>query len=67
MYPIPIQNLVRRSEGKRPLGRSRRRLEDNINMDLREVGCDTENWINLTQGRVQWRAYIRMIMNLWVP
>jgi hypothetical protein len=48
--------LVGRPEGKRPLGRSRRRWEYNIKMDLREIGIDGANWILLTQDRVQWRA-----------
>jgi hypothetical protein len=45
--------LVRRPEGKRPLGRHRGRWEDNIKMDLREIGIDRANWIQLAQGRVQ--------------
>ncbi|KAJ4425779.1 hypothetical protein ANN_27404 [Periplaneta americana] len=49
--------LVGRPEGKRPLGRPRRRWEDNIKMDLREVGYDDRDWINLPQDRDQWRAY----------
>ncbi|KAJ4444094.1 hypothetical protein ANN_05883 [Periplaneta americana] len=49
--------LVGRPVGKRPLGRPRRRWEDNIKMDLREVGYDDREWINLTQNREQWRAY----------
>jgi hypothetical protein len=48
--------LVGRPEGKRPLGRPRRRWEDNINIGLREIGIDGENWIQLAQHRVQWRA-----------
>ncbi|KAJ4436661.1 hypothetical protein ANN_16792 [Periplaneta americana] len=59
--------LVGRPEGKRALGRPRRRWEDNIKMDLREVGYDGRDWINLAQDRDQWRAYVRMAMNLWVP
>ncbi|KAJ4436535.1 hypothetical protein ANN_16566 [Periplaneta americana] len=59
--------LVGRPEGKRPLGRSRRRWEDNIKMDLREVGYDGRDWINLAQDRDQWRAYVRAAMNLRVP
>ena len=42
-------------EGKRPLGRPRRRWEDNIKIDLRETGCDVEDWLDLAQDRVQWR------------
>ncbi|KAJ4425980.1 hypothetical protein ANN_27606 [Periplaneta americana] len=52
--------------GKRPLGRPRRRWEDNIKMDLREVGYDRE-WINFAQDMDQWRAYVRAAMNLRVP
>ncbi|KAJ4433414.1 hypothetical protein ANN_15673 [Periplaneta americana] len=59
--------LVGRPEEKRPLGRPRRRWEDNIKMDLREVGYEDRNWINLAQDRDRWRAYVRAAMNLWVP
>jgi hypothetical protein len=48
--------LVGRLEGKRPLGRPKRRWEDNIKMDLREIEIDEANWILLAQDRVQWRA-----------
>jgi hypothetical protein len=48
--------LVGKSEGKKPLGRPRRRWEDNIKMDLREIGIDGANWIQLAQDRVQWRT-----------
>ncbi|KAJ4439560.1 hypothetical protein ANN_07687 [Periplaneta americana] len=56
--------LVGRPEGKKPLGRPRRRWEDNIKMDLREVGYDDREWINLAQDRDQWRAYVRAGKNL---
>jgi hypothetical protein len=59
--------MVRRPEGKRPLGRPRRRWEDNINVDLREIGIDGANWIQLAQDRVQWRACMNTVMNLRVP
>ena len=59
--------LVGKPEGKRPLGRPIRRWEDNIKMDLREVGCDTGDWIDLAEVRDQWRAYVRATMNLRVP
>ncbi|KAJ4428113.1 hypothetical protein ANN_24127 [Periplaneta americana] len=59
--------LVGRPEGKRPLGRPKRRWEDNIKMDLREVGYDGRDWSNLAQDRDQWRAYVRAAMNLRVP
>ncbi|KAJ4446283.1 hypothetical protein ANN_12978 [Periplaneta americana] len=59
--------LVGIPERKRPLGRPRRRWEDNIKMDLSEVGYDDRDWINLAQDRDRWRAYVRMEMNLRVP
>jgi hypothetical protein len=58
--------LVGWPEGKRPLGRPRRRCEDNIKMDLREIGIDGANWIQLAQDRVQWRAFVNTVMNLRV-
>jgi hypothetical protein len=58
--------LVGRLEGKRPLGRPRRRWEDNIKLDLREIGIDVANWIRLAQDRVQWRAFVNTVMNLRV-
>jgi hypothetical protein len=54
--------LVGRSEGKKPLGRSRRRWEDNIKMDLKERGIDGANWIQLAEDRVQWRACVNTII-----
>jgi hypothetical protein len=59
--------LVGRPEGKRPLGRHRRRWEDNIKMDLREIGLDGSNWIRLAQDRVKWLAFVNTVMNLRVP
>jgi hypothetical protein len=59
--------LVGRPKGKRPLGRPRRRWEDNIKMDLREIGIDEVNWNRLAQDRVQWRAFVNTVMNLRVP
>jgi hypothetical protein len=59
--------LVGRPEGKRPLGRPRRRWEDNIKMDFRETGIDGANWIQLAQDRVQWRACVNTVMNLRIP
>jgi hypothetical protein len=56
-----------RLEGKRPLGRPRRRWEDNIKLDFREIGIDGANWIQLAQDRVQWRAFVSTEMNLRVP
>jgi hypothetical protein len=59
--------LVGRPKGKRPLARPRHRWEDNIKMGLRETGIDGANWIRLAQDRVQWQAFVNMVMNLWVP
>jgi hypothetical protein len=52
---------------KRPVGRPRRRWEDNIKLDLGEIGIDGANWIRLTQDRVQWRTFVNAVMNLRVP
>ena len=57
--------LVGKPEGKRR--RPRRRWEDNIKMDLREVGCDPGEWIDFAEDRDQWQAYVRAVMNLRVP
>ena len=54
-------------EGKRPLGRPRRRWEDNIKMDLQEVGCGGLDWIELAQDRDTWRALGNAAMNIPVP
>jgi hypothetical protein len=59
--------LVGRPEGKRLLGRPRRRWEDNIKLDLREIEIEWANWIQLAQVRVQWRAFVNTVMNLRVP
>jgi hypothetical protein len=59
--------LVGRPEGKRPLGRPRRKLEDNIKMDLRKIGLDGVNWIYLAQDRDQWWGPVDTVMNLRVP
>ena len=59
--------LVGRPEGKRPLGRPRRRWEDNIKMDLQEVAGGWEDWMKLAQDRDRWRALVSMVMNLRVP
>jgi hypothetical protein len=59
--------LVGRPEGKRPLGRPRHRWEYNIKMDLRELVIHGANWIQLAQDRVQWQAFVNVVMNLWVP
>jgi hypothetical protein len=59
--------LVGKPEGKRPLGRPKRKWEDNIKLDLREIGIDAVNWIRLAQVRVQWRAFVNTVMNFQVP
>jgi hypothetical protein len=59
--------LVGKPEGRRPLRRLRCRWENNIKMDLREVGLGGVDWINLAQDRDRWRAVVNAVMNLWVP
>ena len=59
--------LVGKPEGKRPLGRPRRRWVDNIRMDLQEVGCWYVDWIGLAQDRDMWRTLVSAVMNLRVP
>jgi hypothetical protein len=54
-------------EGKRPLGRPRRRWANNIKMDLREIGWDGVDWIDMAQDRDQWRALVNTVLNLRVP
>jgi hypothetical protein len=59
--------LVGKPEGKRPLGRPRRRWVDNIRIDLREVGWGDVDWIGLAQDRNRWRALVNSVLNLQVP
>jgi hypothetical protein len=59
--------LVGKPEGKRPLGRPRRRWVDNIQMDLREIGLDGVDWIDMAQDGDQWRALVNTVFNLRVP
>jgi hypothetical protein len=59
--------LVGRPEGKRPLGRPRRRWGDDIKMDLREIGIEGANWIQLARDRVQWRTSVKTGLNLLGP
>jgi hypothetical protein len=58
--------LVGKSEGRRPLGRPRRRWEDGVRMDLREIGLEGVDWIRLTQDTYRWRAVVSAVMNLRV-
>jgi hypothetical protein len=53
--------------GRRSLGRPRCEWVDNIKMDLREIGWDSMDWTDLAEDRDQWRAFVNMVMNLWVP
>jgi len=59
--------LVGKPEVKRPLGKPRRRWEDNIKMDLQEVGCGGVDWFELVQDRYRWRALVNAVMNIRVP
>ena len=59
--------LVGKPEGKRPLGRPRRRWGDNIRIDLQEVGCEFMDWIGLVQDRDSWRTLVSTVMNLRIP
>ena len=59
--------LVGKPEGRRPLGRPRRRWVNNIRMDLQEVGCGNVDWNGLTQDRDRWRTLVSTVMNLRVP
>jgi hypothetical protein len=59
--------LVGKPEGKRPLGRPRHSWEDNIRIDLQEVGCGGTDWIGLAQDRDMWRELVNAVMNLRVP
>jgi hypothetical protein len=56
-----------RPKGERPLGRPRCRWKDNIMLDIREIGINGANWIQLAQDRVQWQAIVNTTMNLQVP
>ena len=59
--------LVGKPEGKRPLGKPRRRWDDNIKIDIQEVGCGGMDWIELAQDRDRWWALVNAVMNLRVP
>jgi hypothetical protein len=62
-----VSFLQGKPEGKRPLGRPRRRWEDNIKMDLQEMGCGSMDWIKLTEDRDKWRELVNAVMNFRVP
>jgi hypothetical protein len=64
---VAYRILVGRLEGRRPLGRPRHKWEDNIKMDLQEVGWVGMDWTELAQDRDRWRALVNVVMNLWVP
>ena len=64
---VVYRMLVGKPEGRRPLGRPRRRWVDNIRMDLQEVGCVYMDWIGLAQDRESWRTLVSALMNLRVP
>jgi hypothetical protein len=59
--------LVGKPKCKRPLGRPRRRWEDNIKMDLQEVGCSCMDWIDVAQDRDTWREIVNAVMNFRIP
>jgi len=58
--------FVVKPEGKGPLGRPRRRWQDNIRMDLQEVGGGVRDWLELSQDRDRWRAFVNAVMDIWV-
>jgi hypothetical protein len=63
----PNRILVKKPEGNRPLGRPRRRWDDNIIMELRGIGKGVMDWIDIAQDRNQWRALVNTVMDIQVP
>jgi hypothetical protein len=61
------RDLIGRPEGKRPLGRPRRRWEGNITGDFQEVGWESMEWVDLARNRDWWRAFVNAVMNFWLP
>ena len=59
--------LTGKPTGKRPLGRPRRRWDDNIRIDLKEIGINTRIWVDSVQDRDYWRAPVKAALNLWIP
>jgi len=59
--------LVGKPDGKRPLGRPRRRWEDNIKIDIQEIGCGGMDWVELDYDRDRWWVLVTEVMNIWVP
>jgi hypothetical protein len=66
-YRVHTRTLVGKPEGKKQLGRPRRRWVNNIKIDFREIGWNGMDWIELAQDRDQWTALVNTVMNLWVP
>jgi hypothetical protein len=62
-----VKILVGKPQGKRPLGRARRRWVDSIKMDLKEIGWDGVDWIDMAQDRDKWRALVNTVLNLRIP